>query len=293
MKTQQRPVLAYAHYISDDLKTGKKGSVTLDFFSAPLMKKPITWDDVTPWQSMQPPPIKNPTIQWAKERLPATGAEFSVSPELNAKIAIVGPQADICSLKVDAVVNAANSELIGGSGVDGAIHRAAGPDLRRDLRGQYCPVGEVVVTRGHNLHAKHIFHTVAPIGHGDVDMRSCYWNCLETLAQLNLRTIAFCCLGTGVFSFPNTRAAWIALHTVRTWLQTAPAATHITGIVFVIFQPLDYEAYLHLLPQFFPKESKEQPESQPTSDEDSTAAPLSPLPEADPPTSLQAETTDS
>eukprot|EP00667_Euglena_gracilis_P015578 EG_transcript_16216 len=211
------------------------------------------WDDVVPWQAAVPPAVPR-TIQWEKEKLPLDRVSFQAAPALNARIALEGPRADICSFAVDAIVNAANSQLQGGSGVDGAIHAMAGPGLRKELAGKWCPVGEVVVSEGHKTFAKKILHTVAPIGRGDAAMVSCYRNCLEQAVEHNLRTVAFCCLGTGVFSFPNARAAWLALHTVRSWLETSGKADRLDGIIFVTFQAVDHEAYLHLLPKFFPKE---------------------------------------
>jgi len=143
--------------------------------------------------------------------------------------------ADITTLTVDVIVNAANNTLLGGGGVDGAIHRAAGPELLaccRTLNG--CATGEAKITPGFRLSARHIIHTVGPVWHGGTHgepalLAACYRNALELAAQAGLETIAFPCISTGVYGYPPALATPCALHAVQ------QALVHLPGIREVIF----------------------------------------------------------
>ena len=134
---------------------------------------------------------------------------------------LIAIQGDITTIKVDAIVNAANTSLLGGGGVDGAIHRAAGPELLaacRKLGG--CATGDAKSTPGFHLPAKWVFHAVGPVWHGgdhgeDDLLASCYRRCLELAAQHHARSLAFPSISTGVYHFPPERAARIAIDTVR------------------------------------------------------------------------------
>ena len=153
--------------------------------------------------------------------------------------------ADITTLEVDAIVNAANSSLLGGGGVDGAIHRAAGPELLdecRTLGG--CPTGDAKITRGYRLPARFVIHAVGPIWRGggeneDALLASCYRRAREIAAQHEVRSIAFPAISTGVYAFPAGRAARIAVQTVRDHLQ----AGDFNEVVFCCFS--ETSARLH------------------------------------------------
>ncbi len=157
---------------------------------------------------------------------------------------------DITMLKVDAIVNAANTSLMGGGGVDGAIHRAAGPGLLKECRAlNGCRTGEAKMTSGYNLPAKFVIHTVGPVWNGGNNrekelLASCYRNSLWIAENTKLKSVAFPGISTGVYGFPKHLAAEIAVAEVRKFLETG---TSVRKVIFVAFDDENYSLYADLL----------------------------------------------
>lgn len=164
-------------------------------------------------------------------------------------------KADITTLEVDAIVNAANSSLLGGGGVDGAIHRAAGPRLLEDCRGlNGCETGKAKATGGYDLPARYVIHTVGPVWHGGRNgepelLASCYRESLLLAASLGAKTLAFPGISTGVYGFPPERAAPIA---VETTLGTLAETQAIEAVTFCCFSEGDLALYRPLLAALAP-----------------------------------------
>jgi O-acetyl-ADP-ribose deacetylase (regulator of RNase III) len=163
-------------------------------------------------------------------------------------------QGDITKLEVDAIVNAANSTLMGGGGVDGAIHRAGGPKIleeciiTRNKKGG-CPTGEAVLTSGGNLKARYVIHTVGPVWTGgnkneEQLLSSAYRNSLQLAIDHGIRSVAFPNISTGVYGFPKDRAAHIAIQSVNDFLQSDDSINH---VVFCCFDEENYKIYSTLL----------------------------------------------
>jgi O-acetyl-ADP-ribose deacetylase (regulator of RNase III) len=158
-------------------------------------------------------------------------------------------QGDITRLKVDAIVNAANSSLLGGGGVDGAIHRAAGKELLAECRSiGGCPVGEARITRGYLLPVPYVIHTVGPVYRGTVQdavlLSRCYENSLKLAAEHHLSSIAFPAISCGAYGYPIEKACGIALDICRKALDTWP---DIQKIIFVLFSDKDFAIYQNSL----------------------------------------------
>jgi len=163
-------------------------------------------------------------------------------------------QGDITKQAVDAIVNAANSSLMGGGGVDGAIHRAGGPAILEECyaivaRQGGCKTGEAVITTGGKLAAKQVIHTVGPVWGGgknneEQKLSNCYENSLQLAVDNGIKTIAFPNISTGVYGFPKGKAAYIAINTVKDFLAKNNS---ITTVIFVCFDEENYNLYKQLL----------------------------------------------
>ena len=159
---------------------------------------------------------------------------------------------DITQSDAEAIVNAANPTLLGGGGVDGAIHAAAGPELLAECRTLGgCEPGQARLTRGYRLRSRYILHTPGPVWQGGgmgepAILASCYRSCLSLAAEHQLGTVAFCCISTGEFHFPNQEAAELAVRTVTDVLSHS---TSIRKVIFNVFKDLDAELYRGLLDQ--------------------------------------------
>jgi O-acetyl-ADP-ribose deacetylase (regulator of RNase III) len=164
-------------------------------------------------------------------------------------------QGDITKLEVDAIVNAANSSLLGGGGVDGAIHRAGGPDILKECmairnRQGGCATGEAVITSGGRLKAKFVIHTVGPVWHGgnnheDELLANAYTNSLKLAASYNVHSIAFPNISTGVYGFPKKRAAEKAVNQIRLFLDDEHHS--IETVIFCCFDEENYQTFKKLL----------------------------------------------
>ena len=159
-------------------------------------------------------------------------------------------QGDITQLNLDTIVNAANSSLLGGGGVDGAIHRAAGPDLLAECRTLgSCPTGQVRLTRGYNLPAKFVIHAVGPVWHGGTLgeaklLASCYRESLSLAAAQKLASIAFPCISTGIFGYPPEQGAEVAITTVQGSIRSPSS---LREVIFCCYSAGDLAIYQSLL----------------------------------------------
>jgi len=184
------------------------------------------------------------------------GDGITDSQDLNNRVGLI--EANIANLEFDAIVNAANMSLLGGGGVDGVIHRTAGPELLEEcLTLDGCDTGDAKVTSSYRLPCKIIIHAVGPIAwkfsseERSALLASCYTKSLQLLVERNLKTIAFPCISTGIYGYPPHDAADIATSTVRKYLESE-AGKEIEMVAFVMFELKDWNAYRDAIPKYFP-----------------------------------------
>ncbi|XP_070818690.1 ADP-ribose glycohydrolase MACROD1 isoform X1 [Chaetodon trifascialis] len=192
---------------------------------------------------------------WAPTAGGSGQTRYQRNEKLDQKISLYS--GDITKLEIDAIVNAANKTLLGGGGVDGAIHRAAGPMLKKECASlQGCETGEAKITCGYGLPAKYVIHTVGPIAQGGVGeverkaLRSCYKYSLKAATSNGARSVAFPCISTGIYGYPPEQAVHEALATVREYLDEHH--DKLDRVIFCVFLPTDKELYLQNLPLYFP-----------------------------------------
>ncbi|KAM9590423.1 ADP-ribose glycohydrolase MACROD2 isoform 2-T2 [Trichechus inunguis] len=186
-----------------------------------------------------------------------------VKKSLSEKVSLY--RGDITLLEIDAIVNAANGSLLGGGGVDGCIHRAAGPCLLAECRNlNGCDTGHAKITCGYDLPAKYVIHTVGPIARGHIngshkeDLANCYKSSLILVKENNIRSVAFPCISTGIYGFPNEPAAVIALSTIKEWL--AKNHHEVDRIIFCVFLEVDFKIYKKKMNEFFPVDDNNEEE---------------------------------
>ncbi|XP_059201590.1 ADP-ribose glycohydrolase MACROD1 isoform X2 [Centropristis striata] len=206
----------------------------------------VPLDDISVWTPTAVSDGAEKTTKYTRNKL------------LDKKISLYS--GDITMLEIDAIVNAANKTLLGGGGVDGAIHRAAGPLLKKECASLHgCETGESKISCGYGLPAKYVIHTVGPIAHGGVGeeekkaLRSCYENSLITATKNEARTVAFPCISTGIYGYPPEQAVQVALATVREYLDKHH--DKLDRVIFCVFLPTDKELYLKNLPLYFPADT--------------------------------------
>ncbi|KAI0173206.1 MACRO domain-containing protein [Hypoxylon sp. FL1284] len=217
---------------------------------------------------------------------PASGPVEGASSIHNDNIGLY--RGDITKLGVDAIVNAANESLLGGGGVDGAIHRAAGPSLVDEcstLGG--CATGESKVTSAYNLPCKKVIHTVGPIYRksrstkSEATLRSCYRSSLQLAVQHGLKTVAFSAISTGIYGYPSLDAANVACDAVRKFMD-GEDGRKLDKVVFVTFVDKDACAYNQTLPRHFPPDSQNLADEKETAEAKATASQLPDVPTNDP-----------
>jgi len=171
------------------------------------------------------------------------------SIDLSSKVAIFS--GNITNLGVDCIVNAANESLLGGGGVDGAIHRRAGGLLLEECRTLGgCETGEAKITGGYELPSKYVIHTVGPRGENPDLLKNCYVNCLGLMAENGLRTIAFPCISTGIYGYPSTKACPVALESVKEFIEKNPDQVDL--VIFCLFLEKDISIYEEVMQKIFP-----------------------------------------
>ncbi|KAJ5861828.1 Appr-1-p processing [Penicillium soppii] len=207
-------------------------------------------------------PAEIPTVGdlYRQKRLQHYHSQVEPSKTLNGIISFI--RNDITKLKVDCIVNAANSSLLGGGGVDGAIHRAAGESLLAECAAlDGCDPGDAKITSAYELPCKKVIHTVGPIymheDSPDQTLRSCYRRSLEVAVENSMKSIAFAAISTGVYRYPSDEAAEIASEETRKFLDMPVNNGKLERVIFCNFVEKDMESYEWKIPQFFPPTPEE------------------------------------
>lgn len=179
--------------------------------------------------------------------------QYNVNDEINSKV-IIWLNGDSTSLDCDAIVNAANSELLPGGGICGAIHSRAGPKMERECRKLgHTPTGTCKISRGYSLPAKYCIHAVGPIGEQPDLLRSAYQSVLNCIDGERISSIALCAISTGIYGYPVESATRIAMNTVREFLEDKDNLNKTDKIIFVVFNSAKHiESYSRLMPMYFP-----------------------------------------
>ncbi|CAH2006201.1 unnamed protein product [Acanthoscelides obtectus] len=212
-----------------------------------VYKKYVTLEDIPTWRQYAEGKELLPKIAM----LGGSTIDGSKNKALADKISYFS--GDITTLEIDAIVNAANSSLLGGGGVDGAIHKAAGSRLVEECKTLGgCDTGEAKITGGYRLPAKYVIHTVGPRGEKPDLLKNCYTNSLKVMLANKLRSIAFPCISTGIYGYPNLPAAHVAAYAVRKHLEAH--GDQVDRVIFCLFMPEDKEIYEQLLQSYFPLE---------------------------------------
>ncbi|CAJ2512478.1 Uu.00g054930.m01.CDS01 [Anthostomella pinea] len=204
------------------------------------------------------------------------GPTTDANPSHNDRIGLI--RGDITSLSVGAIVNAANRSLLGGGGVDGAIHRAAGPRLLAECRTlDGCATGSSKITDAYELPCNKVIHTVGPVyddihpSRSETALRGCYKSSLQLAVENGLKSIAFSGISTGIYGYPSMDAAVIACDTVQKFLD-GHDGQKLDKVIFVTFEDKDVNAYNHVLPRFFPPSSETSTEQKKAAEEQTAEA---------------------
>ncbi|XP_072247350.1 ADP-ribose glycohydrolase MACROD2 isoform X2 [Leuresthes tenuis] len=239
-----------------DWKTEKERLLSLDWEER---RKEYRRQDFTPLEKIPTWREENASNDKEDKKEPTGGGRLSDKVSLY--------KGDITVLEVDAIVNAANSSLLGGGGVDGCIHKAAGSCLYEECNSlNGCDTGKAKITCGYDLPAKYVIHTVGPVARGHVgptennDLTSCYQNSLRLMKEHSLTSVAFPCISTGIYGFPNEPAADIALTTVKRWIEENP--DKITRVIFCVFLETDFAIYKKKMSVIFQDNDMEVTEEQ-------------------------------
>ncbi|KAK8043140.1 macro domain-containing protein [Apiospora phragmitis] len=217
---------------------------------------------------------------------PVAGA----TPQNNDRVALL--RGDITTLAVDAIVNAANNSLLGGGGVDGAIHRAAGRGLLRECRGLHgCDTGRAKITDAYDLPCRKVIHTVGPVYDGlrpersEAALRGCYHSSLELAVEHGLKTVAFSGISTGIYGYPSLDACQVACDTVKRFMDQN--GDKLDKVVFVTFEAKDVRSYDETLPLYFPPDTETSVDQEKAAEDQAaeakaTASKLPDVPTTDP-----------